>query len=210
MTVSEFALLKLKNDSLEDAGFVDFIKNITNVQDAWVGKHQSHLVESGKVHSTMYSQQDPNDPHLLITAKWDSPEGHSEWIESKDNQTGMSTMLTYLATDPDAVLLFHMTPAGKDRGSLPGDDFAGRIFKVGRVSVDQTERAALERDVDRLDANRKSCSASGPFWAGWRIEKLDDKEVLVMFWDPLEREEPIQELLQKYRNTDVRSFRGMF
>merc|ERR1712093_677656 len=60
------------------------------------------------------------DPaYLLLIAPWDSPEGHREWIASDVNQKGMSDMKRFFAEGDDAVLLFHMTAAGKQKGTPP-------------------------------------------------------------------------------------------
>lgn len=214
MTVTEFALIRLREDGRTDLEFLEMLMQCQETQDGWVHRNQPHLREAGTNLSSMFLQeQKPGDePHLLITAPWDSPEGHHRWLECKENRRSMAKLAERIAPGDDSVVLFHMDPAGSNPNVLLGDRVSREPFRVCRLSVPAGERAALQAEFLRLERELAAVAEDGQLWAGWRIERPDDdggREDLVVFWDPNIRSKKLGAFLDRYPDKDIRAFRNI-
>ncbi|RSL60637.1 hypothetical protein CEP54_006690 [Fusarium duplospermum] len=176
MPVNEFALIQLKSGYDEDK-FLKVLKAGQDDQAQWIRDNQPHLLE-GKPYtnpSNFYLQKsDP--PYLVITAPWDSPEGHGEWIQSDVNKSAMGGLLEYIE-GPDGVVLFHMKAAGKE-DEVRGDLLVQGSFNIWRISVDSAQKEKLQELYRKLGVN--NTNPNQRVWGGWKVEE-GEKEELVVF-----------------------------
>lgn len=207
MPVTEFALIKLRGnyDGLE---FLETLMECQEIQDNWARKHQAHNLNPGANLSSMYTDA-TDQSTLLITAPWDSPEGHGEWIQSAENSMANGSLSEFTAPGCDSVLLFHMEPAGQRaqmREAFKHKD-SNDTFDVCRITVKDDHRKALQYEYQTLENELRKEGLGNSIWAGWRIEKTEGEEDLVVFWAsdvPMKRLEGLKSLALK---KDHRRFR---
>lgn len=204
MPVTEFAIIKLRggHDQLE---FLETLMECQELQDDWTHDNQPHNLESNINLSSMYIEQsDP--PSLLITAPWDSPEAHGEWIQCSENQACNGKLSGYIAPGCNSVLLFHMDPAGEQPEMRMS--FAHKSsFNVCRITVTADKRDSLQKAYQELEG-RLLGNGDGPkVWAGWRIEKSGDAEEFVVFWSDDVPDEHLNRLMSFSNDRDHRRFK---
>lgn len=180
MAVTEVALLKLQ-PGYDELELYEHFMELFEVQDQWIRRHQPHLLKAnatGNLSSLYVTKTGP--PYLLITAPWDSPEGHYEWIKSEENKGAMANLGRYLAPDDNAVLLFHVTPAGRQKGPPPS--FMNHTcFDVDRIFVETGDKDAVQVKYSKLEDALQDLKLEDQLWGGWRIEKSGNGEELVIF-----------------------------
>ncbi|RSL73490.1 hypothetical protein CEP53_000798 [Fusarium sp. AF-6] len=178
MPVNELAIIQLKSGYDKDK-FLKLLKASQDDQARWIREHQPHLLE-GKPYtnpSNFYLQKsDP--PYLVITAPWDSPEGHGEWIQSNVNKSAMGGLLEYIAEGSDGVVLFHMKAAGKE-DEVRGDLLVQGSFNIWRISVDSAQKEKLQEQYRSIE-QEVGTNPNQRVWAGWKVEQ-GEKEELVVF-----------------------------
>ncbi|KAL7823805.1 hypothetical protein V8C26DRAFT_4275 [Trichoderma gracile] len=185
MPVTEFAIIKLRPnyDALE---LLETLMTCQEIQDDWVRRNQPCNLAPGANLSSMYTDA-TDQSTLLITAPWDSPEAHLEWIQSPENRTANGSLSEFAAPGCDSVLLFHMEPAGaraQMREAFQHKD-SSEVFDVCRVTVDAGQREEMQKRYRALEDELRAEGLEKSIWAGWRIEKApgeEDKEDLVVFW----------------------------
>ncbi|UKZ46172.1 hypothetical protein TrVGV298_000371 [Trichoderma virens] len=166
MPVTEFAIIKLKPncDALE---LLETLMECQEIQDSWICRNQPCNLEPGTNLSSMYTDA-TDQSTLLITAPWDSPEAHREWIQSLENRMASGSLTEFSAPGCNSVMLFHMDPAG------------------ARPQMREAFQHKDTNDVfDALENELREQGLEKSIWAGWRIEKAageEDKEDLIVFW----------------------------
>lgn len=210
MTVTEFALLPLRRDGHGDADLLEALLQCIEIQDQWIDENKPHLRDSDENLSSMYLQQDGSEPCLLITAPWDSPACHHDWIQSKENKEALSSLvMPYLLEDASSQL-FHLEPAGVNKRLLLGDVVPKTSFSVSRLPVECEQKSAVEKKYQQLEEDLKQDSTRRQVWAGWRIEDgKDGRESLVVFWDSAARSEKVDAFLKIFEEKDTRCFRSI-
>jgi hypothetical protein len=180
MSVVEFALIKLKAD-IDEPSFVDVLIRCIESQDKWMRQHQPDTAFDNSLnHSSIFiSRTEPN--YLLITAPWASPEAHGEWIASDVNRAGFAELAQYFVAADDAVVLFHMKPAGK-KLQIPEWFTAGRHFVARRIFVEAAEKDVLQEKYLELEKSMNNVGQGDRIWAGWRIETTGEIEELVIIY----------------------------
>jgi hypothetical protein len=180
--VTEFALIKLKPgyDKLE---LYELLMCLLEDQDGWVREHKPHLLNGrNDVNLTKAYIATTDPPYLLLVAPWDSPECHREWIASKENQEGFAKLQEFIAAGDDSVVLFHMTPAGKQ--SCPPPTFIEHSsFDVDRIFTKPgSEKETVDARYQMLEKTLLDLKLGDHFWGGWRIEKTESgADELVVF-----------------------------
>lgn len=195
MGVTEFALLKLQ-PNYQELELYDVLMQNLELQDEWIRQHQPHLLPPSSNRNLTTAFIAKTDPaYLLLIAPWDSPEGHKEWIASDVNQKGMSEMKRFFAEGDDAVLLFHMTAAGRQKGTPP-EFREHECFDVDRIFVCRDEKEEVQAKYRKLEDTFLDLKLEDHVWGGWRIEKTsDDAEELVVFSSHTNF--PVQQAVQK-------------
>jgi hypothetical protein len=208
MGVTEFALLRLRKDGHDDPDLLETLCQTNEIQDQWIDQHQPHLREQDDNQSQFYLQEADSEPYLLITAPWDSPEGHKEWIQSKENQEAMVSLIGpfLVAGDMD---LFHMEPAVRDQKMSLKNVTTSASFNVARLSIHPGSRQAVQTEFQRLEDDLVKTYTKRQIWAGWRIEGAEKLETLVVFWNPAAQSEEIHYFLRKYGQHETRTFRSI-
>ncbi|POR31049.1 Uncharacterized protein TPAR_08751 [Tolypocladium paradoxum] len=204
MPVTEFAIIELRggHDHLE---FLETLMECQELQDEWTHHNQPHNLESNINLSSMYIEQsDP--PSLLITAPWDSPEAHREWIQCSENQKCNGKLSQYIAPGCNSVLLFHMEPAGKQLDMWTSFAPNGS-FNVCRITVDSGQRGSLQKAYQELEDSMLGNGGGQKVWAGWRIEKSGDAEDFVVFWSDDVPDEHLHSLMTFSDDRDYRRFK---
>ncbi|KAK8927002.1 hypothetical protein H634G_02027 [Metarhizium anisopliae BRIP 53293] len=206
MPVTEFAIICLRSGGFDELDFLEALMEVQEIQDSWTRVNHPYNLEPNSNLSSMYIEHsDP--PSLLITAPWDSPEDHGEWIRSTDNQMCNAKLAHYIKPGCSSALLQHLSPAGKDeqlrRAFLNKDSFSvARITVEPGVKRDKLQEAyeREERDVDLMEGDQK-------LWAGWRMEKRHGNEELVVFWTDEVPEGTVQKLIALGDGSEQRRFR---
>lgn len=181
MAVTEFALIRLP-PTYDELELYEVLMQNLELQDDWIREHQPHLLPStatGNLTTAFIAKTDP--AYLLLIAPWDSPEGHKEWIASDVNQKGMAELQSYFAKGDDAVVLFHMSAAGKQKGPPP-EFREHKCFEVDRIFVPKSERETVQGKYKKLEDALLDLKLGDHVWGGWRIEPTsDDADELVVF-----------------------------
>lgn len=177
MAVTELAILKLQKDYSPTA-LLSAIKDAFPIQDDWVAKRQPAIRRAGRPQTDAYVDANKVlSTAIYLIAPWASPEGHWEWIRTEENGKANAVLAPFLATGNDAVQLFHLESAGKV------EDFTSLSFPVSmtitRISVKSNCKSTLQ---EAYQAAEDKLVGSSSLWAGWRIEKQDDIEELVVIW----------------------------
>ncbi|KAH7008596.1 hypothetical protein EDB80DRAFT_440249 [Ilyonectria destructans] len=183
MVVTEFALCRLKPD-YEQSGFLGVGRLCQQIQDTWIRENQPHRLQD-KPYSSLsaFFLQNTGLPHFLITAAWDSPERHAVWLQSVENMGVLTKLREYIADVPNGVVVFHMDPAGSEI-ELRGDLFAQEApFSLCTLSVSSSQKESVQEKYRSIEAQARVSKPGSRVWAGWRIEKDDDFEELVIFWN---------------------------
>lgn len=195
MAVTEFALIRL-HPSYDELELYEALIEQLELQDEWIREHQPHLLppsSTGNLTTAFIAKTDP--AYLLLIAPWDSPEGHHQWIASDVNKKGMAGLQKYIAEGDDAVVLFHMTAAGKQKGPPP-EFREHKCFDVDRIFVPKAEKEVVQSKYQKLEGALLDLKLSDRLWGGWRIEKTnEDAEELVVFSSHTEF--PIEQAVQK-------------
>ncbi|KAK5993857.1 hypothetical protein PT974_07294 [Cladobotryum mycophilum] len=207
MPVTEFATMKLRSgyDALE---FLEALMEVQEIQDAWTRQNQPHNLDAGDNLSSMYTE-DTNPTTLLITAPWDSPQGHHEWIQTGDNQRANARLSQFIVPGCSSVLLFHMESAGKRpqmRTAFVHKD-SNDGFDICRITVKADQRKLLQSKYQDLEDELRECGLEQSIWAGWRIETSGDDEDLVVFWSNDVPAERLEDLLSMSDKKDHRRFK---
>lgn len=177
MVVTEVAILKLKKD-YNPAALSTAIKTALPIQDDWVAQHQPAIRRAGRQQTDAYIDANTDiSSAIYLIAPWASPEGHWEWIRSEENGKANAALGPFLTTESDPVLLFHLESAGDTK------DFTSLSFPasmtITRIMIKSSSKSAMQEAYKAAEG--KLVGRSG-IWAGWRIEKQDDTEELVVFW----------------------------
>jgi hypothetical protein len=214
MPVTEFALLQLRPE-YDERDLVRVAAHCQAVQDDWMRQHQPHTMHAHALDnlSSMYLDQEEEaraPPHhhrrLLITAPWESPDAHREWIASPENQAVFAKLAGFLEPGPEGVLFFHMHHAGVGEDEQPQqqqqqqqelhDVFAGvKNVNVCRMTVPPGARDSVDSAYRALRAEAGQGSAGPSIWAGWRIETEGGQDDLVVFWSDGVGEDQLTSLL---------------
>lgn len=204
MPVTEYALIKLQG-SHDELELLEVVMQCQELQDGWMRQHQPDGIDHGLNLSTMYIQQDIEPPCLLITAPWDTPDAHTQWLQSSENQSGFGKMSEYITPGGDSVLLFHMDPAGAV-SQLKGQMLSQDSFRVCRISAEPGQKETLQKIYQSLESD---LGPGQTVWAGWRIEKAGDAEDLVVFSSTNVSDEQLRPLISLSSTTDTRFFKNM-
>lgn len=210
MSVTELALIELRS-GYDELGFLELLMECQEIQDDWSREHHPHVL-TNKPYNILstFCIQKSEPPYLLITAPWDSPEAHRDWIKSKENQTVFANLSEYIAPGCNSTLLFHMTPAGRET-DLRGDLFAKEKFSVCKLSVGSDKREAMQIKYQSIEDQVRETGPEKRIWAGWRIERChDDIEDLIVFWSQAVSGDLVQELLNMSEMaTEIRQFQNV-
>ncbi|KAF4977682.1 hypothetical protein FZEAL_5822 [Fusarium zealandicum] len=176
MSVTECAICPLEEGYDEDK-FLNLLKEAQHEQNRWIRKHQPHLLE-GRPYENLssFSIQKSSPPLLLITAPWDSPEGHAEWIASDENKVVMGQLSSYFAENSHMVF-YHLDHAGGE-DDLRGDIFAQGPFNLWRLTVKPDHKDKLQELFRNVESHGSTTEPSKRIWGGWRIgdKKLADEQ----------------------------------
>lgn len=124
---------------------------------------------------TIVFQQVENAGRLLLTAHWDSPEQHKQWIDSDVNKDIMPRFAEFL--DMSKLLFYHVDGVApfSCRSSAGSHAFVPDMVIVSRYFVPKARKrafgAAMEELLSREGQDGKPVAA-----CGWRIEKDEAME----------------------------------
>ncbi|PFH61161.1 hypothetical protein XA68_18044 [Ophiocordyceps unilateralis] len=168
MPVTEFALLRLQSGFDKDK-LLQVLARCRDRQDEWM-RHQQPQSFDGSL-STMYLGRIDDAWLVLITAPWDSPEAHADWICTEANRACNEDLDGFV----DSVDLVHLESVGT-RAQLRGPFLSGRTFSVLQYYVSSGGRDALVEAYRSLEENQDE------LWAGLRVERNGEAdETLVVF-----------------------------
>lgn len=206
MSVTELALIKLRS-GYDELIFLELLMECQEIQDEWSRNNHPHVL-CNKPYSILstFCIQKSDPPYLLINAPWDSPEAHTEWIRSKENQTAFAKLSEYIAPGCDSTLIIHLKPAGEN-GDLRADLFAKEKFNVCRVSISPEKKDAVHEKYQSIEEQVGKQGPGNRIWAGWRIETSENVEDLIVFWChalPIEKVQGLLDMSDK--EPEVRHF----
>ncbi|KAF4120704.1 hypothetical protein GMORB2_2708 [Geosmithia morbida] len=188
MPVVECAVIKLRQGFNELDLYEQLMEGL-DAQDDWVRCHQPHLLRGKRYqHKVRHDQENLSslymthtDPaYLLVTAPWDSPETHGEWLKSDENKTTFSGFYEcHLSPDADAVSVCHVVPSGT--ATTPRSSSCSsrpptfkKAFHVEKRLVDRADKDAAQRVLEELIAAAKE--AGDQVWAGWTVKDSSGAE----------------------------------
>ncbi|KEY68030.1 hypothetical protein S7711_06943 [Stachybotrys chartarum IBT 7711] len=204
MPITEYALMQLR-DGYDELDFLEVVMQCHEAQDDWVRLNQPHTMHTSSMANLSTIYIDKSHPrHLLITAPWDSPEAHGEWIKSKDNQHAFANLARFLAPGPHSTVLFHLEHIGTHQQLQ--DEFDGESHvNVCRMTVKPGQKQEVEKVYRTLQEDVYKKNTRPRIWAGWRIETCGDEEDIVIFWSNKVAEEQLTDLLALSDQKDRRS-----
>ncbi|RCI11324.1 hypothetical protein L249_7620 [Ophiocordyceps polyrhachis-furcata BCC 54312] len=199
MTVTEFAVLKLQ-DNLDDQRLQEVLIRCSQRQRGWAQLNQGN----SDIFSNIYLGHVKTSPAVIITAPWDSPEAHAEWIRTDENQACNRELAEFVRS----VELCHLEPPAGGRQKALRGPFRplGVPFGVHQLSVPSHRRHGVDEAYRALQAD---LSCDDDMWAGWRVEEGDDghHQSLVVFWSDDVGEEQQQRLIGTCQVAQHGSFR---
>ncbi|KHN94960.1 uncharacterized protein MAM_07187 [Metarhizium album ARSEF 1941] len=206
MPVTEFAIIRLRRGGFDELDFLEALMEVQEVQDSWAQVNHPRSLSPDSSMSSMYIEQsDP--PSLLVTASWDSPEEHGEWIRSPDNQVCNAKLSHYIKPGCGSVRLLHLRPAGRD-DQLRGAFLDKEAFNVVRITVEPgRKRDKLQEAYEMGERNAYLMDDEQKLWAGWSIEKLHGHEELVVFWTDRLADDGVRKLIALGDRSEQRRFR---
>lgn len=179
MPVTEFAIISLRC-AYDELDFIETLMECQELQDSWVRENHPYNLEPNMNLSSMYVERS-EPPSLLITAPWDSPDAHGEWIQTGQNQRCNAKLSEFIRPGCDAVQLMHLSPAGRDK-QLRRAFLEKESFNVCRVWVSPDNKDNLQKAYDTVEESTASEQPDQRIWAGWKTEDGDHHEELVVFW----------------------------
>ncbi|OAQ65150.1 hypothetical protein VFPPC_14006 [Pochonia chlamydosporia 170] len=204
MPVTEFASICLR-PSFDELDFLEALMEVQEIQDSWTRiNHPCNLAPNTNLSSMYIEHSDP--PSLLITAPWHSPDAHGEWIQTSENQTCNAKLSHFIQPGCDAVLLIHLSPAGKEQ-QLRRAFLNKESFNVVRITVAPEKKGKLQEAYIKEEDRVAALEGDQKLWAGWRIEKQHGEEELVVFWTDEVVEEEVWALTELGDKTERRRFR---
>ncbi len=192
MTVTEFALFTLR-DSYDAVELLEAVMECQEIQDDWVrAKHPNACAKKASV-SRMYT--DPAGRRIAITAPWQSPAAHLEWIDTAANRGIMAKFASFLpggavpdhdpasacASGDHGFLFFHMHPAGRRAHLHEAFAPTEELLVTRLAALGAAGREQLQARYKELEEALVGEAPKDRVWAGWRIEKNNDQEELVVF-----------------------------
>ena len=177
--VTEFARIKLK-PGYDLEKLRNSLLGVLDLQDSWVSTNQPGNHRPGCHVSTFYIDVNDQAQPLIITAPWESREGHHEWIAAPDNHacnTALSEFQDISSTD--VVFLFHMKAAGIKAPQLADANLQGRI-KIHRIAAPDSDKERLAVEYRKLE-DRWTSPIEHAIWAGWKLERTNLTGQLVVF-----------------------------
>ncbi|KAF5674184.1 hypothetical protein FHETE_3017 [Fusarium heterosporum] len=175
--VVENALLQLK-PGYNAQKLHAILKKSQQIQAQWIREHQPKLLEGKPYdHTTDFWIYEHKSPYLFLTAPWESADAHKEWIKSQENTLLMQELMDFIEQDTDAVVLYHLCPAGKNE--FRGDMLAKWPINVWNITVKPEEKEILEKEYRLIETN-SSTEPGQRMWAGWRIEKGEAEELIII------------------------------
>lgn len=123
MAVTEFALVHLSSPLTPQT--LQALEEAQRIQDKWALEQNSQLPESRIARGTGMLQRNEDPSAILITARWDSPAAHWEWIGTDENKQAMYKLMPLIVAEGEKKLvLYHVDsvlfPAGRRCHLCPG------------------------------------------------------------------------------------------
>ncbi|KAM0343044.1 hypothetical protein ACHAPU_008945 [Fusarium lateritium] len=175
--VVENALLQLK-PGYDAQELHAVLKKSQQIQAQWIREHQPKLLEGKPYdHTTDFWISEHESPSLFLTAPWESADAHEEWIKSQENTLLMQELVDFIDQGKDAVVLYHICPAGKNE--FRGDLLVKWPVKVWNITVKPEEKEILEKEYRLIETN-SSTEPGQRIWAGWKIEKGEAEELTII------------------------------
>ncbi|TWU70623.1 hypothetical protein ED733_000852 [Metarhizium rileyi] len=205
MPVTEFAVICLRRGGFDELDFLEALMEVQEIQDSWARLNHPYNLEPNDNLSSMHIEHsDP--PSLLVTAPWDSPEAHGEWIQSSENQTCNAKLSRFIKPGCGSVLLLHLSPAGKDQ-QLRRAFLNRESFSVVRIAVGSGEKEELQKAYDEREREVGLMEGDQKLWAGWKMETSDGTDELVVFWTDELGDDGVQTLIALGDKIEQRRFR---
>ncbi|KAK8149213.1 hypothetical protein MY1884_007559 [Beauveria asiatica] len=198
MPVTEFALFTLR-ESYDAVELLELVMECQEIQDEWVRAHHPNECAKKASVSRLYADAtEPGRHRVAITAPWQSPAAHLEWLDTPANKQIMAKFAAFLpggivpdhhtAADPTAseadrgFLFFHMDTAGR-RPHLHEAFSPEETLVVTRLAAVEgaAGREQLQARYTELEGPHVAGRQKDRVWAGWRIEKEENREELVIF-----------------------------
>ena len=156
----------------------DIMKRSQQIQAQWIRQHQPKLLEGKSYDYTTDAWIDEQSPYLLLTAPWESVDGHNEWIQSQENISVMQELKQFISQHEGAVDLYHLTPAGENN-EFRGDILARGPIKVWKISVKPEQKAKLQEEYRAIET-RSSTEPNQRMWAGWKVENKNTEDLVIL------------------------------
>jgi heme-degrading monooxygenase HmoA len=190
MTVTEIAVLPLAGLELTTE-FQAIVDQAQSIQDTWYSKHSPDKPASRRARGAGNFQQIENPSNILITAQWESPEEHWQWIGSENNASAMGKIVPHLHAEyATKVVLFHadaiiFMDEAEGKTSLLDSPF----ISVSRTYVEAAMKQGFQDKFNEVKGILEEYAAPNIVRGGWRIEReSDDAEefVLITGWEAVE------------------------
>ncbi|KAK6819727.1 hypothetical protein PG987_016210 [Apiospora arundinis] len=206
MPVTELAYLPLLASSSSALGggeqgcpspaFIAAAREILRIQADWCAENPTGSSLKPADGAGLFVQVD--DPlSLLLTAHWDSPEHHGQWIRSQANRDALGLLAPHL--EMSRLAMFHVD--GVEAFTGP-ETVAATAGEKATLSADYVSVSKFVLAAGKKADFEGAWNKVGPIFqefvspyvhrGGWRIEKQDGREdkeefVLIGGWDSLEK-----------------------
>lgn len=188
MAVTEFALVHLSSPLTPQT--LQALEEAQRIQDKWALEQNSQLPESRIARGTGMLQRNEDPSAILITARWDSPAAHWEWIGTDENKQAMYKLMPLIVAEGEKKLvLYHVDsvlfpPPGDGATSALGSP----VLSIYHYRVKLSEKEGFE-DRLKVAMGELNAATATPFRWGWRMEKDGETEELLIVrgWDSEEQ-----------------------
>lgn len=179
MTVTEFALVHLSSPISTQT--LRTLEEAQRIQDKWALEQNPQLPESRVARGTGMLQQNEDHSAILITARWDSPAAHWEWIGTDENRQAMDKLMPLIVAEGEKrLVLYHVDSV---LFPPPGDGITSALGSPGlniyHYRVRPSEKEGFESRL-KVAMGELNAATATPFTWGWRIEKDGETEELLV------------------------------
>ncbi|PKS05319.1 hypothetical protein jhhlp_008692 [Lomentospora prolificans] len=179
MTVTEFVLAYLAGGPLTPEVH-QVLEECQQIQDGWLFKQKPNTPANRIDRGTGMLQQVEDPSAILITAQWDTPEAHWDWIRTEENKAAMAKLGPLLVAEGEKkLLLFHIDSViFPQRAEGVSSPLASAVTSVRRYFVKASDK---ERFSSRFEQAKGLLDKRG-FKGGWRIERENcDSDEFLLF-----------------------------
>ncbi|KAK4239646.1 hypothetical protein C8A03DRAFT_13982 [Achaetomium macrosporum] len=199
MTVTEFAILRLKEPTPLNDSVRAILVSAMRLQEEWHAAAFPNSPAAAVDRAAVWFTQIEDPSRIMTTARWESVEAHWNWIRSEGNTRTMAALEEHII--PQDTVLFHVGYPGVDWigifGRRSGMAQCGLVqlldspvISVERMFVKRENKEAFDAELGKALGFLQDYARPNLVQSAWRQDLEDGAEeelVVVCGWDSVEQ-----------------------